>query len=70
MIGLMCSIYFLRVNFKFKIKVCNGCHDLMQKAMSFIDAAIASVRFVFGIWVGWSQQSIRKCLSEWESGTL
>ena len=44
MIGLMCSIYFLRVNFKFKIKVCNGCHDLMQKAMSFIDAAIASVR--------------------------
>ena len=44
MIGLMCSIYFLRVNFKFKIKVCNGCHDLMQKVMSFIDAAIASVR--------------------------
>ena len=75
MIGLMCPIYFLQVNFKFKIKVCNGCHDLMQKAMTFIDVAIASVRriiikFVFGIWVRWSHQSIRKCLSEWESETL
>ena len=44
MIGLMCPIYFLQVNFKFKIKVCNGCHDLMQKAMSFIDVATASVK--------------------------
>ena len=25
-------------------QVCNGCHDLMQKAMSFIDVAIASVK--------------------------
>ena len=25
-------------------QVCNGCHDLMQKAMSFIDVAIVSVK--------------------------
>ena len=28
--------YFLKVNFRFQPKACNGCHDLMQKAMSFM----------------------------------
>ena len=27
--------YFHKVNFKFSQKVCDGCHDLMQKAMRF-----------------------------------
>ena len=33
-------LYFCRVRFSFKPKVCDGCHDLMQKAMSFNDVAI------------------------------
>ena len=34
--------YFSEINFRFDPKVCNGCHDLMQKAMRFIDVAIVS----------------------------
>ena len=33
--------YFLNINFRFQSEV---CHDLMQKAMSFNDAAMASVK--------------------------
>ena len=29
----------LEMNFRFQSKVCNGCHDLMQKSMSFNDFA-------------------------------
>ena len=32
------------VNFRFQPKICNGCHDLLQNAMSFNDVAIASVK--------------------------
>ena len=35
--------YFLELNFRFQPKVCDGCHDLMQKAKSFNDAATISV---------------------------
>ena len=35
--------YLLDKSFKFGPYLCNGCHDLNQKAMSFNDAAIASV---------------------------
>ena len=35
--------YLLDKSFKFGPYLCNGCHDLIQKAMSFNDAAIASV---------------------------
>ena len=35
--------YFLNKKFKYEI-LCNGCHDLMQKAMIFNDAAIVSVK--------------------------
>ena len=31
--------YFLKVNFRFQPKACDGCHDLMQMATSFNDAA-------------------------------
>ena len=34
--------YFLKVNFRLQPKVCNGCHDSMQKTMSFNDIAIIS----------------------------
>ena len=34
--------YFLDNNFKYELYLCNGCHDLMQKAMNFNDVTIAS----------------------------
>ena len=36
--------YFLDKNFSYQPHLCNGCHDLMQKAMSFNDVAIVSVK--------------------------
>ena len=35
--------YFLDKNFSYQKYLCNGCHDLMQNAMSFDDIAIVSV---------------------------
>ena len=35
---------FLDKNFKYKPYLCNGCHDLMQKAMNFNDVAIISMK--------------------------
>ena len=36
--------YFKNIGFKYEPYLCNGCHDLMQKAMNFHDAAIASIK--------------------------
>ena len=36
--------YFLDTDFKFQTEVCYGCHDFMQKAMSFNDNAIVPVK--------------------------
>ena len=36
--------YFKDVGFKYELYLCNGCHDLMQKVMSFNDAAIIYVQ--------------------------
>ena len=36
--------YFLDINFSYQPYLCNGCHDLMQKAMNFNDVAIVSVK--------------------------
>ena len=36
--------YFLGRCFKYKPYLCNGCHNLMQKAMNFNDIAIVSVK--------------------------
>ena len=35
--------YFKDVGVKYEKHLCNGCHDLMQKAMSFNNAAIVYV---------------------------
>ena len=35
--------YFLDKNFNYEKYLCNGCHDLMKKAMSFNYVAIASI---------------------------
>ena len=36
--------YFLDKNVKYEPYLCNGCHDLMQKAMNFNDLAIISIK--------------------------
>ena len=36
--------YFLDKNFNYKPHLCKGCHNLMQKGMSFNDVAIASIK--------------------------
>ena len=36
--------YFLDKNFTYEQYICDGCHDLMQKAMSFNDVAIVSIK--------------------------
>ena len=36
--------HFKDIVFKYELYLCNGCHGLMQKAMSFNDAAIVSVK--------------------------
>ena len=36
--------YFKDVGFKYENYLCNGCHDLMQKAMSFNNVAIVYVK--------------------------
>ena len=36
--------YFNEISFKFEKYLCNGCHDLMQKAMNFNNIAIVYVK--------------------------
>ena len=36
--------YFLDKNFNYEPYVCNGCHDLILKAMSFKNIAIVSIK--------------------------
>ena len=36
--------YFSDKNFKYEPYLCNGCHDLMQKAIIFNDVAIVSIK--------------------------
>ena len=36
-------LYFRNIDFKYEKNLCNGCHDLMQKAMSFNNVTIVYV---------------------------
>ena len=36
--------YFLDKGYKYEPYLCNGCHDLMQKATNFNDVAIVFVK--------------------------
>ena len=36
--------YFLDKSFDYEPYLCNGCHDLMQKAMNFNDVAVVSIK--------------------------
>ena len=37
-------MFFLDKNFKYKPYPCNGCYDLLQKAINFNDVVIVSVK--------------------------
>ena len=37
-------LVFLDKDFRYEKYLCNGCHDLMKKAMNFNDVAIVSVK--------------------------
>ena len=41
---ICCYWYFKDIGFKYEPYLCNGCHDLTQKAMSFNDVAIIYVK--------------------------
>ena len=51
--------YFKDVGFKYEPYICNGCHDLMQKAMSFnvavvyVKGSAYRIHFSFGIFLLW-----------------
>ena len=36
--------YFKDIGFRYELYLCNGCHNLMRKAMSFNNTAIAYVK--------------------------
>ena len=36
--------YFKDIGFKYESYLCNGCHDLIQKALSINDVAIADIK--------------------------
>ena len=41
----ICHYWFLKdVDYKYEPYLCNGCHDLLQKAMNFNDVAIVSIK--------------------------
>ena len=35
---------FFEINFRFQLKVCGGCHDLLQGVLSFKDVAVVTVK--------------------------
>ena len=37
-------LHFLHKSFKYEPYFCNDCHDLIQKAVNFVDVAIALVK--------------------------
>ena len=41
--ALFYNCFFPKVNFRYQPKRCDGCHNLIQKAMTLNDAAIISV---------------------------
>ena len=53
--------YFKDIGFRYEPYLCSGCHDLIQKAMSFNNVAIAYIKGsayrVFGIWAKMMQST-------------
>ena len=52
--------YFENIGFKYEPYLCNGCHDLMQKAKSFNDVAIVYVKgSAYRIHFGYMSKDVR-----------
>ena len=69
--------HFLDIYFTFDPKFCKCCHDLMQKAMSFNDVEIVSIKwnnYEIHLWYMSKDETnpkyIAKCWFDWKSGTL
>ena len=53
----ICHYWYLKdIGFKYEPHLCNGCHDLMQKAMSFnnitivyVKGSFSRIKSIFGI---------------------
>ena len=53
----ICHYWYLKdIGFKYEPHLCNGCHDLMQKAMSFnnitivyVKGSVFRIKSIFGI---------------------
>ena len=53
----ICHYWYLEdIGFKYEPHLCNGCHDLMQKAMSFnnvtivyVKGSVSRIESIFGI---------------------
>ena len=53
----ICHYWYLKdIGFKYEPHLCNGCHDLMQKAMSFnnitivyVKGSVSRIESIFGI---------------------
>lgn len=37
-------LYFFKINLKFQSKVCDDCHDITQKSITFNDFVVATLR--------------------------
>lgn len=35
-------LYFLKTNFRFQSKVCDGCHNMMQKSIGYNDFTVVT----------------------------
>ena len=60
---IIALLLIFKINSRFQPKLCDGCHDLVQKSISFNDTVIVSVIiFTFGIWVKMKSQIYHKML--------
>ena len=57
--------YFKNIDFKYERHLCNGCHSLMQKAVSFNDVAIVYAKgsaYRIRFWYISKDDAINKCI--------
>ena len=73
---IICNYWYFgtgNINFTFHREVCNDCHDLLQKAMSFNDFVLVTIKgkdYFFVYEQIWSHKFIKKCWFDWKSRTL
>ena len=56
--------YFLRINSRFQPKVCDGCHDVTLRSITFDDFAIVTVKRNYhriNFWLITKGEAVDKC---------